>query len=49
MLAELLQYGSRGQDRHRPTHQMDADFYINLLSLETNFVSSLSYGYRRFS
>nr|DAN74193.1 MAG TPA: hypothetical protein [Caudoviricetes sp.] len=49
MLAKLLQYGGFGQDRNRPTLQMDVDSYINLLSSETNFVSLLSHGYRRFS
>lgn len=47
--AELLQDGGFGQDRYRPTLQMDVDSYLNLLSAEINFFSLLSHGYRRFS
>lgn len=42
MLAKLLQYGGFGQDRNRPTLQMDVDSYINLLSFEIiSFLRSL--------
>ena len=40
--AEFLQYRGRGQDRYRPTLQMDVDSYINLLSFEIiSFLRSL--------
>ena len=42
MLAELLQDGGFGQDRYRPTLQMDIDSYVNLLSFEIiSFLRSL--------